>query len=430
MSTTTLSSPLNRLNILPNNIKWRGGWVDNVQYYFHDAVISPENGRAYILTEVEAILGGLEPTSVNSAWTIFSGVSDALVTSISAGAGILVNEPQPQQFIIANDGVRDTIQGNGIVITGTTKNPTIRNTGPTVLVNGGGIAISGVSAQIPQIDNTGIISLVDGDGIDVAHNGGQTIVSNSGVTFLKGGNSGIVVIGTETSSIGNTGVLSVTSGTGIQNNGTATQPILENTGVLTLSPASPPTIVLTQPTPNNYVATLNTAKAGSFVPNPYSGNNTVISASNSTLYKQSQNIQVETIAGGSQVWVEKFTNGDPNNGCFVLDLTSWTLQCLTAAVPQLNDTFEILLSNGANGPFYTPAVGSIVDVGTGTAFTSIRLGKVVIDINTARTIISGNNPIITVKNDCSWDGVAAEPAFAISIIPNPLLTYYPQGVLV
>jgi len=251
MTDTTLSNPLDRLSILPNTVNWRGTWEDTTQYYLNDIVVSPITLSSYILTEVQGVYGGLDP-SLNPVWTEFSGAATG-VQSVTAllDSGIIVTGTT--NVTVVNDGVVSIGQGAGISVTGDPHNPVITNTGITSVVQGSGIAVSPIlplnggliisntgvlnvrggaginvnpalSQQNPTITNTGVLSVIPGNaGIGVSAATGNITLTNEGVLSVTAApNTGISItptIGTGAITVANTGVLSVTGGTGVSSTG-------------------------------------------------------------------------------------------------------------------------------------------------------------------------------------------------------------------
>jgi len=94
------------------------------------------------------------------------------VTSVNAGAGIAVNNTDPDNPIISNTGVLSNIGGTGISISGSTGNSTITNTAPdqtVVLTGAGGTTISGTypSFTITSVDGKGVETVVAGTAISI-----------------------------------------------------------------------------------------------------------------------------------------------------------------------------------------------------------------------------------------------------------------------
>jgi len=141
-----------------------------------------------------------------------TGVASGVSSLTAGGAGLLVS-PSTGDVIIKNTGVVSLTAGTGVSVSNTTGAITINNTGITSLTAGTGISVSGST-----ITNTGITSLTAGTGISVS---GSTI-TNTGITSLTAGD-GITVSG---STITNNGVRSITAGTNVSITGTATNPIV------------------------------------------------------------------------------------------------------------------------------------------------------------------------------------------------------------
>ena len=166
MSLTTLENQLSRLNILPNALNWRGGWNVSDQYYRNDVVISPNDGYGYILT-ITALQGGVDPAGNLADWIGIAPATGGGINSIIAGAGISIDNTNPQIPIIGNTGIITATAGLGLVNNGTAANePEFDNTGVLSLAvaPASGLALSGTAAN-PILSNTGLLTLLASNGV-------------------------------------------------------------------------------------------------------------------------------------------------------------------------------------------------------------------------------------------------------------------------
>ena len=249
MSFPSINNPLQRLQGLPNATNWLGTWIIGGQYYMNDMVVDP-NGSTYILTGATASASGLDP-SHNTVWTEFSGVSTG-VKSLHAGDGISIDETDPANPKVNNEGVITLIEGTNVsIIEDPPHTFTINATGLTEVIAGVGIEVipdldnplsisvfntgilsvsvdneglsktSSAAGQLVTLNNTGVLTLIPGDGI--ASTGGQLPqVSNTGVLFVGGQGaievSGLVQIPTISCSTGKVSLIFTVITTNIQTN--------------------------------------------------------------------------------------------------------------------------------------------------------------------------------------------------------------------
>lgn len=207
MALVPLENPVDRINILPNAMNWRGSWVNTEQYYQNDVVISSLNNSSYICI-VPAVLGGTDP-SIDPEWLELAAATTG-VTSVSGSTYIGVSGTT--NVTITNNGVRTLAVGTGLANVGTANNPSLINTGLTSLSAGLGISVAG-----NQITNTGIRSLGVGPGL-TSSGGPNPTINNTGVLGIVQG-LGITSTGGQTPTISNAGILSITAGSGLTSTG-------------------------------------------------------------------------------------------------------------------------------------------------------------------------------------------------------------------
>ena len=165
MSLTTLQNPLNRLNVLPNTMNWRGGWDVSEQYYLNDLVSSPIDSFSYILT-ITSLLGGTDP-SLSPEWTRLTPVTGSgEIIFVGQGDGIIVDETDPSIPVVINDGVITFTAGIGLTNSGTPTDPIFDNTGVLLITTATGLNNIG-TAQEPELENTGVLSLAVGTGLSL-----------------------------------------------------------------------------------------------------------------------------------------------------------------------------------------------------------------------------------------------------------------------
>jgi hypothetical protein len=165
MSLTTLENQLSRLNILPNALNWRGGWSVSDQYYRNDVVISPNDGYGYILT-VTSLQGGVDPAGNLADWIGIAPATGGGINSIVAGAGISIDNTNPQIPVVNNTGVLTAVAGLGLTNIGSSTEPEFDNNGVLSLAvaPASGLALSG-TLENPILSSTGLFTLLASNGI-------------------------------------------------------------------------------------------------------------------------------------------------------------------------------------------------------------------------------------------------------------------------
>jgi hypothetical protein len=221
MSIPQFDNPLERLAVLPNVINWKNGWVDGTQYFMNDVVVEPSSTASYILTGATSLLSTVNPAS-DPLWSILAGTTQGIV-SVNAGAGISITGP-PINPYINNIGILDISGGNAITIDKTSpQNPIISCSAFTQIIEGLGITVAGIPD--PIITNNGVRTLTQGAGIVISSTTGDVSISNSGIIDILEGTGVSISLG-QTPTISNTGVISITPGDNISNTGTASEVIL------------------------------------------------------------------------------------------------------------------------------------------------------------------------------------------------------------
>jgi hypothetical protein len=154
---------------------------------------------------------GIGVSTANGVATI-SNTGLLQLTPSNAGAGILISG-QPTNPLIANVGVNTITAGSNITITGSAMNPII-SAAPTTYSAGTGINING-----NVITNTGVNAITSPNpGILIGGSSTNPTITNTGVIQVNTPpNSGISITGNNPSLpvFTNTGVLSLTAGPGI-----------------------------------------------------------------------------------------------------------------------------------------------------------------------------------------------------------------------
>lgn len=221
MSIPQFDNPLERLAVLPNVMNWKGLWDTGNQYYMNDVVVEPVSTATYILTGITALLSTVTPSS-DAQWTVFAGTADGVV-SVSGGAGISITGTSTNP-IINNTGILDISGGTGISIDKTSpQNPIINCSAFTQIIPGDGITIAGIPD--PIITNNGVRTLTQGSGIVLSSTTGNISISNSGILSIVEG-VGVGITPGQNPTISNTGVISITPGDNITNTGTESEVIL------------------------------------------------------------------------------------------------------------------------------------------------------------------------------------------------------------
>lgn len=127
MSLDALADPLASLKTLPNEMKWRGDWVNTTQYYQYDVVRSTLNGVEYVLTGLTTQRGGLDPadpTNTTTNWTALGGISSVsqIPAFVDGGPpnytitnGNLALAPANSRWLIVCAGTKTLAAGNNAV---------------------------------------------------------------------------------------------------------------------------------------------------------------------------------------------------------------------------------------------------------------------------------------------------------------------------
>jgi hypothetical protein len=98
MALDGLTNPLTQLNILDDEMKWRGNWTATTQYFKNDVVRSPLNGIEYILGSKTATRGGLDPgdpANTTAEWTQLGGIASSSLAPVFVDGG-------PPNYTITN----------------------------------------------------------------------------------------------------------------------------------------------------------------------------------------------------------------------------------------------------------------------------------------------------------------------------------------
>jgi hypothetical protein len=251
MSVQGLQNPYERLQVLPTTMNWRGAWLVTQTYFKNDVVISPINGASYILANQTAVQGGPDP-SADPEFVELSPLSTGVI-GLTAGTAIGIDNTNPTNPVISNDGVR-TLDGDGvtIVVDNTDpNNPVISSNSITILQQGQGISINNNNPQIPVIGNTGVRQILAADAsITVSNPTGIVTLSANGLLGVTQG-LGISVTGTaQNPEIANAGVISLAVGAGLSSTG-GVNPTIANTGVLTVAAAD--SSIITSGTAQNVI---------------------------------------------------------------------------------------------------------------------------------------------------------------------------------
>jgi hypothetical protein len=342
MSVQGLQNPYERLQVLPTTMNWRGTWLTTQTYFKNDVVISPLNGASYILVGQTALNGGADP-SASANFIELSPLSTG-VQGITAGTAIGVDNTNPQNPVISNNGVR-TVDGDGvtIVVDNTDpNNPLISSNSITILQPGPGISIDNSNPQIPVVGNIGVRQIVAADASVTVSNptGIVTIASNGLLGVLPG--PGIAVSGDpQNPEIANSGVVSLTVGDGLSSTG-GVNPTIANTGVLSVLAADSSIIV--GGTPQN-VTIRTTAPV---VTRIFS----IVFTSNDFSTKAPGAVQVlnAVVPASPNIFRDYLATGAPDpTGIFMIDLTSIILQFRTnVSSVVINPVFSVGFSDGPN----------------------------------------------------------------------------------
>lgn len=382
----SLTNPLERLQILPDGMNWRGLWNNTTQFYQNDVVLSPITTAPYLLTGRIALAGGADPSTVPADWTELAPATGG-ITGLTAGQGIsITGTPTIPQ--INNTGVLVVVAGTGITNTGTASDPILQNTGITALNVATGIGSTG--GQTPTLSNTGVLSITAGSGISITGSPNAPTVVNAGVLSVNAG-AGISIAPVPSANqptITNSGVLSITGGTGITVSGPAQTPTISaNVGV-----ADP-------------VATL-IPLASVFLPIPAgaTGANVVALSPTSLLY-------------------DHLANGSPDpNGTWILDLGSYCFYDNAPAGGTNSITVAIEDNTTVGGPYtYAGIAGTGITQLNGFPPYFLSLGKFYLEVAAARATGLRLLNAILVSNDTG--GVLDNTASGVITA-----TYYPNGI--
>lgn len=284
---SSLENPLERLQVLPFAMNWRGVWNNTTQFFKNDVVLSPITSATYIALNVST-LGGADPSLTPADWGELAPATTGVI-GVTAGAGIAIGGT-PTLPIISNTGILSATAGLGITNTNTATDPRFENTG-VLSLSVASPGLSSTGGATPTITNTGVLSVVSGGaGVSVVGTSIPTIV-NTGVLTLSATPTGLLVTGgAQTPTITNTGVVTLGVGAGLALGGSPTNPTLTLTAT-----SSPPvmSLITTISAPPD-IPPANTSSSG-FSPSPTS-----------------------TLAN-------HLLNGSPDpNGVWVLDFTGFT----------------------------------------------------------------------------------------------------------
>lgn len=386
---TSLDNPLERLQVLPNAMNWRGVWNNTTQYYRNDVVLSPIDTASYIALNV-SVLGGADPSLTPADWQILASATTGVI-GLTAGPGIAIGGT-PTLPTVSNTGVLVATAGTGITNTNTATNPQFENTGILSL----SVAAPGLSStggQNPTITNTGVLSVVSGGpGVQVTGTNIPTIL-NTGVLGLTAVAPGLLLTPAptlQTPQLQNTGVLSIAGGPGIIVGGSPQNP------TLTLSATSSPPILS--------LITTTSIPGGGSIPTGTTGSSTLFPS------------------GTSQIALDLLNGvGDPF-GTWVLDLTGFTFYVDAPAGGTNTITLAIEDTTTGGGPYtYTGIVGTgNVNVDT-TRPLYLSAGKFYLDVAACRATGFRKLSTLLVSNDTGATitptGFGAVPCY-----------YYPNGI--
>ena len=342
MSVQGLQNPYERLQVLPTTMNWRGTWLTTQTYFKNDVVISPLNGASYILVGQTALNGGADP-SLSPEFVELSPLSTG-VQGITAGTAIGVDNTNPQNPVISNEGVR-TVDGDGvtIVVDNTDpNNPLISSNSITILQRGPGISIDNSNPQIPVVGNTGVRQIVAADGsVTVSNPTGIVSISSNGLLNVIEG-VGISITGTpQNPEIANAGVASLTVGDGLSLTA-GVNPTIANTGVLTVAAADSSIIV--SGTAQNVILRTSGPVVTRIFSIDFTANDFTAKAPNAT---QTLNTIVPALPN---IFRDYLANGAPDaTGIFMIDLSSIMFQFTNFFSSFVIDTvFSVGFSDGPN----------------------------------------------------------------------------------
>jgi hypothetical protein len=386
MSLNSLDNPLERLQVLPDAMNWRGVWNNTTQYYRNDVVLSPADTATYIALNVSTF-GGSDPSVVPTDWLVLAPAT-AGVIGLTAGPGIAIGGT-PTLPIVSNTGILSATAGPGITNTGTATNPKFENTGVLSL----SVATPGLSStggNNPTITNTGVLSVVGGAGVQVTGTNIPTII-NTGVLGLTATAPGLLLTPNptlQTPQLTNTGVLTLGVGGGLALGGTPQNPTLTLTAT-----SSPPVMSLITSVSNP--GTIAPATTGSSLLVP---------------------------SGTSQIALDLLNGVADPNGTWVLDLTGFTFYVDAPAGGTNTITLAIEDTTTGGGPFtYTGIPGTgVVNVDTNRPLY-LSLGNFYLDVNACRATGFRALSNLLLSNDTggsiTWTGFGAVPCY-----------YYPNGI--
>ena len=383
----SLANPLERLQVLPEVMNWRGLWNNTTQFYRNDVVLSPLTTAPYLLTRL-ALLGGLDPSLVPANWTELSPTTGG-ITGLTAGNGISITGT-PTLPQINNTGVLQVVAGTGITNVGTAEQPELRNTGLTSLNVGTGLSSTG--GQTPTLANTGVISI--------------TTTAGSGITITGSPNAPTVV---------NSGILAVNAGSGISITSvpSANQPTIANTGVISITAGSGITISGPTQTP--------TISATASAADPLASAITVGGVFPSAIPAGSTGSTAVIVSPTSQLALQ-LANGSPDpNGTWVLDITSYCFNLTAPSGGSMTITTGIEDTTTGGGPYtYTGIAGTgTTYVGTPPLYFSVN--KIYIDVAAARATGLRVLDTLLVSNDTGGDLQNT----SVGLITA---TYFPNGI--
>ena len=423
--TAALKNPLDRVDIVPTTMNWRGLWVGTEQYFQKDVTISTINSFAYILDGRSVTKGGLDP-SLNPIWTQLATATIG-IKSIAGVAGIVTIEFIPKQVSVNNTGIIkiNADPNNGIVNIGTDQDVKLVSTTPINLITGNsGIGLTEVG-NVVTVENTGAISLSNGGGLTLPSSNGTTTISNV-LSRILSGNSGIEVLDIyigpnelTNEEIYNLGLitLDVVPDSGLTNSGTDTEPIIENTGVVTITAAPNGNItVSTGATSQDIRLASNNADLGGFGQNAF----TPPSVIGIGVTKQ-----WATTSGATQ-WVNYFQNGTPAtdpNGTFEVDMTQWIWGQQVDGTATTGEQLTIWMGNSTNPKLYQ-IPNSTINIQVDSIYIMISVGKVYINVNKARQYGNFATSILffSITNMTGTEWICQAN-------PTPNSVYYPNGII-
>lgn len=417
MSVSGLATPFQRLAALPQTMNWRGVWSITENYLLNDVVEDTTNNSTYILTGIISIVGGPNPV-LSPNWSELSGTAVG-IAGVSAGAGIAVDNTNPNQPQISNTGVLQVQGGVGVVVDNTDpQNPIIDSTAVQQIAPGPGISIVSTNPLVPVIANTGIRNIIVNPGTGLLSTGGLTpTLVNTGVLSVGGG------VGIQTTQLGgtveitNTGVGTLTPGPGISLTGPASTPTIANSGVLSVA-SGDSSITVDNTDPQNPIISGNT--------------NTITQAYASTSFLGT--LVIAPVTGGvfsfvptiGSLFADYFLNGPPEaTGIFMLDLTSISFN-LAGGPPGLligsGNTLQLALVDSAGHAYVSPIYLNTVFIPIGTPIpVSGNFGQFYIDITAARAAgVTAPTGIRVINNTIV--------PLALSTYGNGYAQYFPLGI--